>query len=259
MKSILILSGAFGAAFLADASLITGWTFNQVDLGSAPAGNILPANVSDQFVDDGVAFDGSTGTLFFNGEYGSTSIPPVGVLEGLTSSSGNLTGNRSRVDGGVLENLDLIDGPGKKLSINNYSTVTAEDKSIVFAAYAAPGFIFDGPLTLSYGLGKLVTTGATDVSFTWETSLNGVDYVSSGVTDIANVADKLGSKIVSGDASGLTAAFFRVTFDNIGANRSAYIDNLQINGDLAVIPEPSSVMGLLGLAALGVVARRRRR
>ncbi|MDQ8206307.1 PEP-CTERM sorting domain-containing protein [Coraliomargarita sp. SDUM461003] len=57
-----------------------------------------------------------------------------------------------------------------------------------------------------------------------------------------------------------TATEFRLYLDDGGAGNNANVfrlDNIVLNGETSVVPEPSSAAFLLGLGALGLVARRR--
>src|SRR5262245_23655043 len=92
--AVLLASGS------ANAALIAGWDFSQFfssgelyisEGGTEGYTDVLPANYSNLLLTPGAGPAAAThGTLFFNGQHGSTDIQPDSPTAQLTPASGSL-------------------------------------------------------------------------------------------------------------------------------------------------------------------------
>lgn len=172
----------------------------------------------------------------------------------VNSSTGPALGSSVQIGFGITE--DILDGFGSD---------TGRDRWVFDPAPIDP--ITENPATFGYGPSGsslnafnqtvLINFGDVFNLTTFSIFMDGSTFGSTSSVEFYNANDDL---ITSLDALGLIANY-EVTGSNInGVSKivlppGAFFDNMTLAG--SAVPEPGSVM-LLGLASLGLAARRRR-
>jgi hypothetical protein len=249
----LTLSAAFAST--SHATMVAGWDFSQylapaaLTIDGAEGTNVLSANYSD-LDPSGLGPDsGAFGTMYINGEYGSSFVDPFGAAPAFIPTDINLSSN--------------LDAPGDPILFNQLTNLT--DEGQIFANefgmvnQAAVQVVFGANLLgvpqtgsdWSLSLGGRTESGVAGVQI--EFSTDGSAWFSFGSVNLTTVDTPF--SVALGTAATDTA-FIRLTFAAPSANVGrAVIDNLAVNATL--VPEPAAaVMVGLGLALLSGLRRR---
>ncbi len=248
-------------AVLSANVLIAGWSFSNVP--GDFAGNTIKANMSDLYPQDGEADAGASGTLFFNGQFGSTSVDnsdAFSLLAGflsLDSNSDILTPTRP-FPGDMTDPLPGEPGQNHLVvsdgSFGEGGPADPSNGSMVFVAHAPAGQFFGpGSYVFSFAVGNDFAVGDT---IGLSASLDGINYTSFGTQQVLT-NDQLGTSMTLNTLGGETALYYRITLPTIGFGAFLF-DNVQVVGPTPV-PEPAMVTTLIGLCGLLFVAIRRRR
>lgn len=254
----LIASLAFSGP--AQAVMIAGWDFSQyfgsgeLSIDAATYTDTLDANYSNLLLAPGAGPSAAPfGTLFFNGEYGSTNVDESSATAELTPASGSLNSNLTAPQTSVgyvpFNSFTTLDAAGQEFEENLLLQIQ-NTVSFVFAAYldVIPGLV--GDWSLSFGGQTLTGTSIVDIAF----STNGTTFSSAGQRTL-NTLDTLYTISLEGLPS--DTAFVRMTVNTAGSTGSR-IDNVAFNGTVVPVPLPGTAI-LLGtaLAAFAAVGRRR--
>jgi hypothetical protein len=259
----LALSVALSAP--AHAAMIAGWDFSQyfasgeLSIDAATYTNVLSANYSNLDPTFGAGAESSAfGTLYYNGQFGSTDVDPSSASAALTPLSGSLASNINAPvpptgTGSVpFDSFTVLANEGQAFQ-NELSLKTASTVSFVFAAYltTVPGLGADWSLTF----GGLTGGGTSTISIDF--SNDGQTYISLGQSILNTIDTKFSfsSASIPGGVGSADQAFFRFNVTPTGTDTR--IDNVAINGSV-VVPEPGTMI-LLGsaLALAGLFGRRR--
>lgn len=249
----------------AHATMIAGWDFSQFygsgelyvdEPGTTGYTNSLDANYSNLLLTPGAGPAAAThGTLFFDGQYGSTNVNPTSATAQLTPTDGSLDSNINapQTEPGFVPFNDFaaLDAAGQgfeqNLALQIQSTVT-----FVFAAYmdTVPGLVSDW----SISLGGKTLGGEAMIDFSFSID-GGLNFVSAGSRTL-NTTDSLFTVTLPGLPSS-DSALIRMTV-NKGSSTGPQIDNVSISGNVASVPLPGVAI-LLGtaLAAFALVGRKR--
>ncbi len=267
-KIALTLTAAVALSATAQAdTLIAGWDFSQYfgtgfnstnGMDFTGAGE-AQANYSDFSIDPPVKSANPSnsvyGSIFFDGTNGSSDGNP-GTLNGfeIAPATGNLVSanNGPTADGLFYNDLgsyNTLKAFGQEFAnnLNLELHSTFDTKSIVFYGNST-NQTTDWLMTFA----ALTTNGDTAATITWEYSLDGMAYVNAGVTSNITNLDTGYTVDLPSMTDFEEDVYFRGTFN--GIDQRLRIDNVSIRG--VVVPEPSAVGGLFGLAAL-LIARRR--
>jgi hypothetical protein len=239
--------------------MIAGWDFSQyfgsgeLSIDGASYSDTLDANYSNLLLAPGAGpTAASFGTLFFNGEYGSTDVAEDSASAQVTPASGSLNSNLTAPQTAAgyvpFNSFTTLDAAGQEFE-ENLSFQIQNTVSFVFAAYldSIPGLV--GDWSLSFGGQTLTGSSIVDIAF----STNGTSFTSAGQRTL-NTLDTLFTVSLAGLPS--DTAFVRMSVNTVGSQGSR-IDNVAINGTV-VVPEPATVV-LLGaaLAAVALIGRSR--
>ena len=256
-----------GAAQAADISVIAGWDFSQywadgtlyVDSSFGPK-DTLDANYSDLDPSFGAGAESAAyGTLYFNGDHGSTDVDengfppafgPTANAPGGASLASNLGAPLNGVPGNdvAFDAHTILDLEGQ--DYQTYLAMTAvSELDIVFEADLTSAGLRAFDWQIAFGA---QTFSGDETEITIEFSTDGISYASFGsVTVDANDTPYLVSL-----GSDLTdQVFVRLGFDPSSlTGGQPVIDNVTIG---ATIPEPGTALLLaLGLVGLGAFRQR---
>lgn len=256
MKAKLLLGTATALALSiggsANAAMIAGWDFSQyfgdglLSLDGETLTDTLPANYSNFDPTFGAGAESAAyGTMYLNGQFGSTPTPldftdPVVPSVAL---NGSLSSN--------------INAPAPPVPFDTFNVLTAEGQLFAnlqaLQANAPAAIVFEAnppQLGENWSITFGGRTFAGTSSITVEFSSNGSAYLSIGTANL-NTVDTPFSFAAPGALG--DRGYFRLTFAPVGINQP-FIDNLSINAT-PVIPEPGTALlllaGLVGLAKAG--------
>lgn len=253
------------AAGSAHAAMIAGWDFSQyfadgiLSTDGAAYTDTLAANYSDLDPTQGAGAESAGfGTLYLNGQFGSTNVQAGSGTEPILPSGA--------VGGSLSSNLDAPGGLGGSLSFDthsilafegqaytNFLALTATDAAnVVFAANLSAVPELGSDWSVSFGARTFSGAGSIGISF----STDGVNYTNAGTAALSTL-DTLYSVALGAVASDFAYVKFDFSAPGAGGAGQAFVDNVAINANLAAIPEPGSAL-LLGLGVLGLAAAGRR-
>jgi hypothetical protein len=247
----------------AQAATLAGWDFSQwlqsgiLSTNGSSLTNTLRANYSNlDPTNNAGAESAQYGTLYFDGQYGSSNVVPEG------------TGNEifQPTAGSLVSNLDApVTGPGTN-PFDSLTVLASEGQQyselLAMGAIAPVQVVFEAALgtapftaadwRLTFG-GR--ATGQANVVVGYST--NGVDYASAGSVTLGQ-ADTPYS-LALGGLTDARRVFVRLGFQQAAGAGTSIIDNVAILADLqGVVPEPMPLgMLLLGLSGLAAVRVRR--
>jgi hypothetical protein len=261
MKSTLLAIVAaaavtFGAAGAAQALLVAGWDHSQyfgdalLSTDGATFTDTLPANYSSLVAGGLGNAAGAYGTLYLNGQFGSTNVGAGSGTEPFLPSAavgGSLASNLSApVVDGFLNPFDSFTELtlGGQAFMNSLAMTALGAASVVYAADAGlPGT--DWILTF----GARTQAGASSIAI--EFSEDGASYAPVGVANLTTVDTAYSFNL---SALQVDRGFVRIVFDSPAT--APVIDNVAISA--TVIPEPGTALLLLaGLGGLAAHGRRR--
>jgi hypothetical protein len=284
IKLSLLAAGLASAAYAqvpaGQTGLIAGWDFANASDGASNE-KIFAALLTDKgtygdystTTDAGGTFT-SPGSFRIDGTKGSDVWSTTGSIANKKAVN---IGEDLIVTGGDIINTYRRVTVGSGLRFKNFADETSEGyESVTQSGSTLPDAY---KLTASAGATKFVfsfdSTGFSDVSLKFVASdlgsgVNSTINWSYSINGGTNSTSLGSSTVVSGGAAQYTVDFTAITGLNANAdavligqfagNTTAAFDNVQILGTaVAAIPEPSSYAALAGVAALGLVAARRRR
>jgi hypothetical protein len=241
----------------AQALMVAGWDFSQwfgpgalsVD-GTGPA-NTLGANYSNlDPTNNAGAESAAFGTLYINGQFGSTNVVPdfsgnEGFVPSVDSLGSNLT---APVDGGGLNPFDshqILQAEGQQF-VSALSMTAQDIVQVVFAAASVlPGFDW----SVSFGGRTLSGNGTVGIEF----STDGASYIPAGSVSLGSADTPFSVPLPAPQTDSL---FVRFDFSNAGTENLPAIDNVAIHATL--VPEPGTAL-LLSSGLAGLVSAGRRR
>jgi hypothetical protein len=254
-----LLAGSVSSSASAQVELIAGWNLGQfVGFGSpttsgssfTPADSI-PSNFSgniapqpgdsgpEKFLADDSVFSAGTGVL----SYAGWALGTAAVVVEL--------GSYDAINGSLVNGLDLNAGDPNNAHLRFISgAVTDFTITVNTSAFADFDPIdFAQPNDANFTLSAYKGGGAGAVSIEWFFNGSSIGTVSTSSSTFVAASVDLPAAFYGQSSAVLTG---RVTGDIV-------IDNLQINGVAAAIPEPASVGALAALASLALAGSRRRR
>jgi hypothetical protein len=251
MVSTTWVAGPARAQLAAD--MVAGWDFSQY---AGPGflttdGSTFPGFLDSNYSDLDLPFNAGAGsaefgTLYYDGQFGSSSFEVGTGNEPFTSTSGSLASNLNAPSVNPFDSLTILASEGQ--TFTQLLSMTARDEvSVVFEADLSGQSLTATNWVLSLGGRTFDGTSMVGVEFSTDgESYSAVDPIMLDMND--NPFEiPLGS-----EASAM--AFVRLNFDPSGGR--PIIDNLAISGQ--VVPEPGTA-GLLLTGLAGLVAYCRRR
>lgn len=256
------LAAAVSSSAPAQALVVAGWDFSQylgdslLTLDGVNGATTLPANYSnlDPTFNAG-AESALFGTMFIDGQYGSTAVDPFNAPEFVPTAGG---GGGA---GSLVSNLEApVTGPGTN-PFDSDTILQFEGQTffnlLSMTALAPATVVFQADLGVvpQFGTEWKLTFGGQTFS---GTSVLGIEYSLDGTAFSAlpsiqlDANDKPYSVNLGTDAS--DTMFVRLSFTN--ANGQPIIDNLAL--EATVVPEPGTLL-LLGSGLAGLVGFGRRR
>jgi len=241
----------------AQALVVAGWDFSQylgdslLTLDGVNGANTLSANYSnlDPTFNTG-AESANFGTMFIDGQYGSTNVDPFSspqfVPTAIGSLASNLTAPVQAPGDNEFDNHSILALEGQLFT--NFQSMTAlAPATVVFQADLGVVPQFGEAWQLTFGGQTFSGTSVLGIEY----SLDGTSYSSLG-TVLLDTNDKPFS--VDLFAGGSDTMFVRLSFTN--ANGQPIIDNLAL--EATVVPEPGTLL-LVGSGLAGLVGFGRRR
>jgi hypothetical protein len=250
--------------------MVGGWDFSQyystggfLSIDNMTLTNTLPANYSNLDASFGMGPDsGVYGTMFMNGQFGSTNVTPTGMgNEPFLPTLGSLTAN---LDAPVnlplglpfqFESLDILQDQGQ-LNRTDAKMTAFGDVSVVFCVSTAVNGCTD-PLamglpgtdwTLSFA-GLTTSESPTGTQIDIQFSGDGVTYGPSQTVTLGANQAALSVDLAPGASDRMWMKFI------FQASDEASIDGVAVSAD--VIPEPGAAL-LLATGLAGLAAFRRR-
>jgi hypothetical protein len=250
------------AAFVgssAEATMVAGWDFSQYagdsfmsTDGGGSFTNTLDANYSDLDPTFGAGAESAAfGTMYVNGQFGSTNVPAGSGTEQFLPSAavgGSLVSNLTAPGGTDFDSFTVLASEGQ-ISTESLAMIAAATSIVVFEADLGSVPVIGSNWSISFGGRTANGTSSVGIAF----STDGVNFTSFGSQNLTTV-DTLFT--VNLGVAATNNAYVRLTFDPVGINQPL-IDNVALNATLAV-PEPSTaVFGALGLVGLLIAGRKR--
>jgi hypothetical protein len=263
--AITALAVSPSGAGSAQAAMIGGWDFSQwagdgaliTDGTTFALVDTLDANYSSLDPSDGAGAESAAfGTLYFNGQFGSTDVdetafPPVFAPSAAAPDSLSSNLNAPVAGGGPVpfDSHTILQAEGQDFA-NLLSMIATTPLSVVFEVDLSSVPEFGSDWSVSFGGKTSSGTSAVGIEF----STDGLNYTSFGSVNLSSVDAPFSVNLGAG-ASDL--AFVRFNFSPAGVDRP-FIDNVAINATTA-IPEPGTALLCgLGLVGLALAGRRRR-
>lgn len=260
--ALVTLALSIGSAGGANAALVAGWDFSQYYSGGGVLStdgstltNTLGANYSSLDPDFNAGPESAAfGTLYLNGQFGSTEIVPAGNgTEAFLPIPGSLASNLTAAVPNNFDSFDILQAENQPfqeaLRMRSFGPLQA-----VFQATLGSVPEQGSDWVLSFG-GQTVALGTGEASVSVAFSLDGSAWVSLGSVALNSVDTRYELALRNPGGGPITsdAIFVRLGF---GSEGNGTIDNVAISANL--VPEP--VAGLLlasGMTGLGLFGRRR--
>lgn len=264
-KSLLVLAAGAAMASSAGAQVLVvgfdfsqflGSGFNSTD-GSSFTGQAT-GNYSDFYSPSPDIAAASLGSIYWDGQFGST--------DGLDGFSSTIRPASNSLTSALVQTGDLFpfdshanltdSGQGNTNFLSLGINLTSA--SIVFSADLSSQSSVGSDWTLTFAAKELQSGESATIN--WFVSTDGSSYTSlDGQTKTTSSVDTEYSVTAGATADGSATVFFRA--DYTGIDTQSLLDNVGISATVtgAAVPEPSSLVGLLGaFAGLAIFFRRRR-
>ncbi len=257
---------ALTGALPAHAAMVAGWDFSQyfadgiLSIDGNSYTDTLSANYADLDPTQGAGAESAGfGTLYLNGQFGSTNVQAGSGSEPILPSGA--------VGGSLSSNLDAPGGLGGSLSFDTHSILAFEGQAytnfLALTATDAANVVFAANLSavpetgsnwsVSFGARTFSGAGSVGIAF----STDGISYTSAGSVALSTL-DTLYSVTLGAAASDLAFVKLSLAAPGAGGAGQAFIDNVAVNATLSAIPEPGTALLCgLGMAGLGIAGRRR--
>jgi MYXO-CTERM domain-containing protein len=257
ISSLAVLAFAAGSTH---ASVIAGWDFSQwagdgaliTDSTAMTFRNNLEANYSDLDPSDGAGAESAGfGTLYFDGQFGSTSVNPAAYPPDFAPTAALPALLASNLDApavaGAFNSITILRAEGQDFGEDLAMTAAAPLSVVLKAEAGSP------PPPLNHwelSLGARTFEGSSDLDV--EFSSDGVSYSPMATFSLTDEDTRFSAPLV---AAVTDTAYVRLTLDpSIG---QPIIDNVAV----ILLPEPSMAIqapvALLSLGVLGFLRRRR--
>jgi hypothetical protein len=255
VASTILSLGIASLAESAQASVVAGWDFSQwfgpgaLSIDGATPATTLDANYSslDPTFNAG-AESAAFGTMYINGQFGSTSVAVdftgneafVPSVDSLTS---NLTAPVQGFGDNPFDSHEILQSEGQ-LFVSALSMTAQDAVSVVFRADLTSVPETGSSWSVSFGGRTLSGTSAVTIDF----STDGSGYERVGSVNF-DATDRAFDVNLSSDAS--ETALVRFNFDPTGLD-FPIIDNV-------ALPEPGAAGQFVSALVVGLLARTRRR
>jgi len=242
---------------------IGGWDFNG---NTGTTSNVFNARYNQQYETYFVSGNGGSpgsaafGQLNFNAN-GATF---GGTARAITvSNAGNY--DLLSTDGIAVSNNslgDVVSGTGRSVLLSNTST-SNNAKAVFTLSTLTTSNSFSG-INVAYSARNAGSAG-NDAAIAWSYSLDGSSWSSIASSSDTIAPSGTAYNVFAADFSAVTAIegldtiYIGLDYSETAAGASVFLDNVAFYGTAAAIPEPSAFATLAGVAALGLVASRRRR
>jgi hypothetical protein len=288
----LAIAGMIAASVLAlaagaQATMVAGWDFSQyrgpglLSTDGATYSNTLDANYSDLDPTSGAGAESSLfGTLYFDGSFGSSSVPAGPTTTTLVPTAGSMACDRAPAGPGLGAGgctIPNVEGPVRSNlgSFGKHTVLLAEGQtyaqrlglaansnaSVVFEADLSGLGLVGGPWTLTLG-GRTASGGGSDggelscapacsSTVTVDFSTDGSSYTSVDSL-VLTPDDEEFTVALTGPYEGADTGYVRLNFSPSGTQ--PVIDNVAV--DVRFLPEPGASLGLVMGAASLLVLRR---
>jgi len=268
LRPLAVAAVSLLTAGAAHATAVAAWDFSQyaasgfltTDGTTFATTQILDANYSDLDPNKLGSPADQFGTMYLNGDFGSTS---AGLTGDFVPNSNDLTLNNDALDdplrligsSGSLTILETIEGQENTNMLGFGPAITAADGN--------PGtggtVVFGADLSSVPEEGQNWSLSFAGLTQSGGTSQVGVEFSTDGVafqTLNPFVLQSNAAVFATSPLGGATdQAFFRLTFTDSVSDTFPSIDNLAISADLVSVPEAGTILllgsGLLGLTAIG--------
>lgn len=254
-----VLASAFVAG-QAQAATVAGWGFHQY-FGSGTLASTedntgatasLNANFSDLDPTFGAGIESAAfGTLFFDGQFGSTTVNPFAFPADFSPSAavgGSLTTNPTTQGGAFFNGAGTANIMFAELGFSgNFAMQSQTPLTVVFAADLSSVTDQGSNWGLEFASRTFSGAGTIGVEF----STDGSNFSDLGIQAINDVDSAFSIAL---GATQSDNAYVRLTLSS-----NVFLDNVEINADLgAAVPEPATaLLGLSGVAGLAFLGRRR--
>jgi hypothetical protein len=254
IRSLLLVAAPVLASGQAQALLVAGWDFSQylgdglLTVDGVEGANTLPANYSnlDPTFSAGVE-SAAFGTLFINGQFGSSNVDPFAAAPELVPTAGSLASNLNapvaQAGDVPFDSFTVLAFEGQ-LFQNELALIARDAVSAVFrVSVLQQGFDW------SLSLGGKTANGTASVGV--EFSVDGTSYAPAGTLSL-DTNDTPFTLALSPTLA--NTLFVRLNFDPSGIDQPV-IDNVAISAE--IVPEPGTLLLLLsGMAGLVGFGRR---
>ena len=260
LTTLTALAASVLVAGNAGAITVAGWDFSQyfgenlLSVDGATFTDTLTANYSnlDPTFSAG-AESAQYGTMFINGQHGSTAVDVASGTPAITPIFPSLASNiNAPVPGAIgavpFDSLSVQIAEGQTFA-NTLAMGAQAPVSLVFEATLVPDAAHTGSAWgVTFGGKTLSGTSVVGVSF----SLDGVSYGSATNVNLDTNDTPFSVAFSGGDSETLF-----VKFSMNPTNGTPLIDNVSLNATLKAVPEPGAAVLLgAGLALVGALRRR---
>jgi hypothetical protein len=258
---------------------------------TAVAQTVVTRDVGSLTTIGGWDFNGNSGTtsLVFNARYNQQYTPYFTAGNGPSPGSstyGQLNFNANGADFGSARSIstsnasnydllstdgllvsnnslgDVVSGTGRSVLLST-SAVSNNNKAVFTLSTLTTANTFTG-INVAYAARNQGSAG-NDAAIAWSYSFDGSSWNSiSGSSDTIAPSGSAYNAFAADFSAvtaieGLSTVYIGLDYSETAAGASVFLDNVAFYGTAAAIPEPSSYAALAGVAALGLVAARRRR